>query len=698
MIVMLRLAAITIVCALWPPMILSLGASAVLRPQVPSVAAFEPASGSFQLSPDVRIIVDSQHGTTGSPSAYAFAETFRTDLMSVAGFDFVPPVLLSSSGAGVRGAPVIFIEIDPSLQYALYNGKPTDEGYDFEITEYTYTIKASAPIGAWWGTRSLIQQHVLMASNDSGTITFPVGNGKDSPGWEVRGFMLDAGRHWFDTEFLSELCTYASFFKINEMHLHSSDNLWNPDFLYGAGNEGWTELYAAFRFQPPHGSSISGLVPRLNESWTQSDFTALQETCTNRGVTIIPEIDNPGHSLVFSQWKPELMLSGSPDSLNLSYPETIPTIKSVWREFLPWFTSPEVSIGADEYDASLADDYISFVNEMSDYIMEQSGKSIRIWGTSEPSDTLSVSKQITIQHWDFPDADIPVQLMDEGYYIINSEQYFLYLDGKFSDGDEFPQQLDPDLIWGGAPDGTGWAPNIFSPTDPSNNTSVDNLMLRGAIMALWSDWGNNATTMLEDYYQLAPSLALFAEKAWAGSGVRETELTRAQFEAAYPILNAAAPGQNLNRVVKPEHGDVVYQYPGTYNVLSTPFSSVGPPYTLTFSVKPDSRHPTQGLLFSGRDSKLWAANLTFEATGQLYALGYILPTDGYTTVSIHATTEYTYAVIDGDEEHPYFWHTIMDIWGEYLTVGNMSFAAPAQHIGGEGFGGLVKDVSLSLGA
>lgn len=92
------------------------------------------------------------------------------------------------------------------------------------------------------------------------------------------------------------------------------------------------------------------------------------------------------------------MVNGEPDHLNLSHPETIPTIKSIWDEFLPWFESSEVSVGADEYDAALANDYISFVNEMSDHIRDKSGKSIRIWDTNEPSTTMSVSKNITIQH------------------------------------------------------------------------------------------------------------------------------------------------------------------------------------------------------------------------------------------------------------------------------------------------------------
>ena len=495
----------------------------------------------------------------------------------------------------------------------------------------------------------------------------------------------------------AELCAYASFFKLNELHLHASDNLWNPAFLYGEGNEGWKNLYAAFRFQPASDSPIAGLVPRKNESWTREEFQTLQTNCARRGVTIIPEIDTPGHSLVINQWKPQLMVNGEPDHLNLSHPETIPTIKSIWDEVLPWFDSSEVSIGADEYDAALANDYISFVNEMSDYIHTKSGKSIRIWGTNEPSTTMSVSKNITIQHWDFPGDDIPIRLMEAGYDVINSEQFFLYLDEKTSDGGQFPQELNQDLIWGGAPGGKGWAPNIFSPSDPTNNTSIDNPHLRGSIMALWCDWGNNATTKLEIYYQLSRSLAVFAEKAWAGSEAREMALTRDQFDDVYPFLNAIAPGQNLNRVVKALEGDLVYNLPDPHLPFTTNVPSVGPPYTLSFNVKPSSHSPDVGLLFSGIDSILHVSNLTFEATGQLYSLQYTLPQNEYTHVAIHATRDYTYAIINNKTTERHYWTTLMDIWGDYMAVGNMSFAAPSQSIGGGGFSGSIKDVVLQIG-
>lgn len=422
----------------------------------------------------------------------------------------------------------------------------------------------------------------------------------------------------------------------------------------------------------------------------------MQDTCARHGVTIVPEIDTPGHSLVISQWKPHLMETGQPDHLNLSHPDTIPTIKSIWDEFLPWFQSPEISIGADEYDASLANDYISFVNEMSDYIYQKSGKSIRVWGTNEPSDTLSVSTNITIQHWNFPSDDIPIRLMRSGYRVINSEQDFLYLDEKTSEDNQFPQTLDDDLIWGGAPGGKGWAPNIFSSTDHTNNTHIGDPNLRGSIMALWCDWGNNASTHLEIYYQLSRSLALFGEKTWSGSDVRSSALTREQFDTIYPILNSAAPGQNLNRVVNPINAKVIYEYLDPKLPLTTSVDSVGPPYLLSFRVKPSSSAPLTGFLFSGLDSKLHVSNLTFEVTGQLYSLGYTLPADKFTHVTIYATREYTYAVLDEDEQEKHFWTTTMDIWGDYMAVGNISFAAPAKQIGGDRFSGSIRDVILRV--
>ncbi|KAF8996100.1 glycoside hydrolase superfamily [Cyathus striatus] len=577
---------------------------------IPSVQSFIPSNDtiSFLVTPDIQIFVNSSLATIGSPSLLQFAETFKQDVTEILGFEVgsvkATPIFPSSAN------PFIFLSLGSTTPHKYYSGVPSPEGYDFEVTKSSYVIRGSSPIGVWWGTRTLLQQIVLAKS--SHPIALQTGSGSDVPGWEVRA--------WRSTPFVlylnlySDLCKYASFFKIQSLHLHASDNLWNPSFLYG---KDWRKLYSAFRFQPASGSPITGLVPLRNESWSQEDH----------GIDIVPEIDTPGHSLVITKWKPELMINGAPDQLNLSVPDTIPTIKTIWMRYFRGST-PGGIIGADEYDASLADDYISFVNEMSTYILGKSGKAIRIWGTREPSKTLSVSKNITIQHWDFPGDTIPVQLLQQGYKVINSEQAFLYLDGKTSDGGQRK----------------GWAPNIFSQTDPSNNTSPHDPNLIGSIMALWNDWGNNATTPLEIYYQLSRSLAVFGEKSWTGSGVRNNELTRESFDRV----------QNLNRAVQTSDHDIVYDYPGVLKLPQrTSFDSVGPPYTLT------------RLLFSGKDSRLHLHSLAFEDTSThiLYPLTNLtLPSDKFS----------------------------------YMKVANMSFAAPSFEIGGEGFSGQIRNVSLRL--
>jgi hexosaminidase len=138
---------------------------------------------------------------------------------------------------------------------------------------------------------------------------------------------------------LADLCIYASFFKLQTFHIHASDNLWDQNFISGPD---WRKLYSAFRFQPSAGSPIANIVQLKNETWTKDDFASLQATCSAHGVTIVPELDTPGHSMPITKWKPELMIPNTPDQLNLSHPDTIPTIKAIWDEVLPWFTSSEV--------------------------------------------------------------------------------------------------------------------------------------------------------------------------------------------------------------------------------------------------------------------------------------------------------------------------------------------------------------------
>lgn len=136
---------------------------------------------------------------------------------------------------------------------------------------------------------------------------------------------LDAGRHYYPPDFLVEMCSYLSFFKQNTFHLHLSDNLYNNVDRYS--REESLKRYAAFRLWSDE-PAVAGLNRRANESFTREQFDHIQTQCAHRGVTIIPENKAPGHALVIVQWKPQLGLEDL-SMLNISHPETIPTLETI---------------------------------------------------------------------------------------------------------------------------------------------------------------------------------------------------------------------------------------------------------------------------------------------------------------------------------------------------------------------------------
>lgn len=182
-------------------------------PQIPSVQSFYPdeLGHLFNLSPGTRILVDEAYASdcgsqSDGPTLLDFAVTFRSDLMDVTSFTLprVQVTPFSQTHSISNDGSAIVLTLSSPSNHTLYSGAPTPEAYDFLISNSSYIISGSGSIGAWWGTRTLLQQLVLSEQRYNGTYTIPAGNGSDSPGWEIRGFMLDVGRHWYTTEFLGK--------------------------------------------------------------------------------------------------------------------------------------------------------------------------------------------------------------------------------------------------------------------------------------------------------------------------------------------------------------------------------------------------------------------------------------------------------------------------------------------------------------
>jgi hexosaminidase len=453
---------------------------------------------------DVR---DTEGLTLIPPSAREFAETFLHDLTALFGGDWTLQEVDVLPKYGI-----ILGQIKCNTSQSTYeNGMPTEEGYELEVAEGSIYVGGTGARGMFWGTRTLLQE--LLIANGS---TLQPGRVTDAPAYATRGFMLDAGRKWYTADFLKEICIYASFFKMSEFHYHSSDNY--P--LNRGRNETWNEVFSHFSLYPEDNTSLQGIVQRQNETLSRAKFEDFQMHCARRGITVIPEIEAPGHALAITKWKPELALAKK-DLLNLTHPDAIPTVKAIWTEFLPWFQTKEVHIGADEYDSELADDYINFVNEMAQFINSTSGKRIRIWGTHEPSENLTISKEIIVQHWQYGQSD-PVQLQNDGYQLINSEDWWAYMSLKNDHSPilpaTYPQfyNVTRTMNFANIP-GWQWDPALYNPVNTTQQLAASASGNKGAILAAWSDNGPDATTQLEAYYAMREGIPVVAARAWSGA-------------------------------------------------------------------------------------------------------------------------------------------------------------------------------------
>jgi hexosaminidase len=589
----------------------------LVPPLLESTASFQEEIWSVESSSKIIYIEDefaSISDTDGltliPPTAHDFATTFRDDLEKVTGFnwtlkqvDKLPTNATDISLGAYTGEA-------SDLTYE--NGKSTSEGYELQINSRRVFIGGNGARGMWWGTRTLLQ--LLLTGNGTATGTI----GRDAPSYATRGYMLDAGRKWYSKDFLKEMCSYASFFKINEFHYHLSDNY--P--LNRGKNETWQDVYSHFSLLPEDKDLRGILHGRENETLSKDEFAELQKHCASRGVTVIPEIEAPGHSLYLTKWKPELALAKK-DLLNLTHPDTLPTVQRIWTEFLPWFETREVHIGADEYDAELADDYITFVNKMSRFINSTSDKRSRIWGTHEPSKkNQTIDKNIVIQHWQYGQSD-PVQLVKDGYDVINSEDWWAYTSLKNDHMPilpaRYPQFFNESRVFNFAnKDEWQWTPADFNPVNTSLQLKDDEARLRGATLAAWNDNGPDASTQLEAYYSMRRGIALVGARAWSGS--RGPQLLKETTDTSVDFYSPRAPDQDLDRILSSaKDKGALLSWTRTRSdgkQVQLGHGSKGMNYTLTLSVNGP-------FTLSGPDNSLALdkeGNLVFTADGWEYPL------------------------------------------------------------------------------
>lgn len=674
----------------------------------------ESSSKTIYLESEFAQATDTDGLTLIPPTGEEFAALFQEDLATITGYNWTLQLVdqLPSNASGI----LLGAFTGDASEIVYENGAPTSEGYEIDITSSHVFIGGTGTRGMWWGTRTLLQMILV------GDGTVANGKGTDAPAYATRGYMVDAGRKWYTKNFLKEMCSFASFFKMSEFHYHLSDNY--P--LNRGKNETWQDVYSHFSLLPEDEGLLGIIHGRENETLSRDDYADLQSHCAARGITVIPEIEAPGHCLYLTKWMPELALPKK-DLLNLTHPDTIPTVQRIWEEFLPWFETKEVHVGADEYDPELADDYINFVNEMNSFINTTADKRIRIWGTYEPSDTLVIDDDIIIQHWQYGQSE-PVELVRDGYEVVNSEDWWAYMGLKNDHMPilpaKYPQFFNESRVLNFAnEDGWQWTPADYNPFNTTEEWQLKDgePLNRGAIIAAWNDNGPDASTQLEMYYTMRRGIGLVGARAWTGH--RGPEVTPESVAPSIDFFSPLAPGQNLDRVIASEGQGPLVEWARSNEdgeEVHLGQGSKGMNYTLTLNV-------TGPFELSSDDNRLYLDSegiLTFNADGYEYPLRHVTARDaleldpghpGRIWVNVSSATHEPVTVstpstitiatdllhgsvvwIDGEfagrfEVFVYGGRNTQFSWSQ------MAFVAPLEHIEGTGLERLSIDGNVDFG-
>ncbi|MCU0780052.1 MAG: family 20 glycosylhydrolase [Akkermansiaceae bacterium] len=343
---------------------------------VPAVRSWTPAEGVFNAMGAVIHLA-----AADAAALQPVAEAFRRDLAAAGCGDWA---IASRENPG--GGRACVLMLDPEGVFA-----KDAEGYFIGIGKDAVVVKAATPVGVFYGTRTLLQ----LLARDPGKPTLPCGEIRDAPQYRHRMLMLDVARKPFPLPVLKDYLRLMAWYKMNELHLHLSD-------------EAFGGLYTGFRVQC---DTFPGLASK-DLHYTKAELRELQDFARDLGITITPEIDMPGHARCFTDYWPELCLKDHPNYLDVTNPQTIRRMKALLDEMIPVFDAPDFHIGTDEYRVNgtreekerLHEAFRQFINTMNAHIRSR-GKNTRIWsGFEHMLGATQIDPTVIIDMWETDDA------------------------------------------------------------------------------------------------------------------------------------------------------------------------------------------------------------------------------------------------------------------------------------------------------
>ncbi len=309
---------------------------------IPRPQSLEPGIGNFQLKSTTTITTDSD--------LLDLANQLNTILEPSTGFRL-------TTSTNITNKP----HTNCIYLHLTHDSFDNDEAYRLQITKNLVDITAKTPAGILYGLQSLRQ--LLPPEIDSAK---PVNNVNweipavtinDSPRFKWRGLHLDVSRHMFPVSFIKQYIDIMARYKLNTFHFHLTDDQgWRieikryPELTTISSNRSSTPI--------PSDRDRSDNTP-YGGYYSQQEIKDIVAYAADRFITIIPEIEMPGHSIATLAAFPELGCIGGPYKVRTSWgvePEvfcggndkTFEFLENVLDEIITLFPSKIIHIGGDE--------------------------------------------------------------------------------------------------------------------------------------------------------------------------------------------------------------------------------------------------------------------------------------------------------------------------------------------------------------
>ena len=440
---------------------------------IPKPTSIFESVGEFVLSPNTRIVVQKENEEIAS-----IGNLLSGYLQQISGFDLA---VLQHTGDPGQGDIHVALNRDETLG---------EEGYELAITPDLIQLHANCVAGLFYGVQSLRQ---LLPPGHSESTRLPAVSIRDMPRFDWRGAMLDVARHFFPVDDVKRYIDLISHYKMNRLHLHLSDD------------QGWRiEIHSWPRLTAIGGSTQVG--GEKGGYYTQEQYKEIVAYARSHHVTIVPEIDTPGHTNAALASYAEL---NSSEEAPVLYEGTQVGFSTLWirseitykflndviGELAALTPTPYIHIGGDEARSTPEEDYKYFIKRVQE-IVASHGKIAVGWSEIGEAELLP---DTIAQIW------IPAGYENarrQGAKLILSPANKIYLDMKYDTSS--PLGLD----WAGlvsVKDAYDWEPGSFM-------EGLDEGDILGLEAPLWTE---TIVTIKDIEYMAFPRLPGVAELAWS---------------------------------------------------------------------------------------------------------------------------------------------------------------------------------------